>query len=135
MVTLTLKIEGQVSAATKLYQEKKEEAVNQANKQAHQLLDITEALVDKILPPEMEFEYQEVGEDSEPKAAKSEEPLSSRATAIGFGVPKRLKAVAMSKIRTLDMKNATQIEARLSFSVKLTIQVSCLRDRLDSICR
>jgi len=119
------KIEDQVFAATKLYQEKREEAVNQgkqlvveANKQVNSLLDITEALVDKILPPDMEFEYQEIsgGSDSSDEGTETDlerleaNPLP-RVTAFGLGVPKRIKAVAWSKIRTMDLSSAAQIEA------------------------
>lgn len=104
-----------------MYQGTKEGAVNQgtylvqeASKQAHQLLDATEALVDRILPPDMEFEYQEVTEHEAAEAvavtaAPEGNPLP-RATALGAAVPRRLKAAALSKIRTLDLKNATQIE-------------------------
>lgn len=116
------KLEGQVSAATKLYQEKKDEAVTQglhlvqgANKQVHQLLDITESLVDKILPPDMEFEYQEVGEDGIAvdivKVEKVEGNPLPRVTALGTGLPKRLKAAALSRMSTFDIRSATQIEA------------------------
>jgi len=119
------KIEDKVSAATKLYQEKKEVAVNQgkqlvagANKQVNQLLDITEGLVDKILPPDMEFEYQELsgsGSEEEGHEKSNLERLEAnpipRVTALGLGVPKRIKAAALSNIRTVDLSSATQIEA------------------------
>jgi hypothetical protein len=110
-----------------LYQEKKGEAVTQglhlvqgANKQVHQLLDITESLVDKILPPDMEFEYQEVSADGVAidivKVDKGEGNPLPRVTALGTGLPKRLKAVALSKIGTFDIRNATQIEVRAFIS-------------------
>jgi hypothetical protein len=106
-------IEGSVSAANKLYQEK----VVVANKQVNQLLDLAEAVVDTVLPPAMEFEYQEVTGDSSSEEERDKEaerleanPLP-RMTAIGLGVPKRIKVATLSKIRTIDLANPLQTES------------------------
>eukprot|EP01127_Copromyxa_protea_P006225 TRINITY_DN1603_c0_g1_i1.p1 TRINITY_DN1603_c0_g1~~TRINITY_DN1603_c0_g1_i1.p1 ORF type:complete len:240 (-),score=59.49 TRINITY_DN1603_c0_g1_i1:31-750(-) len=63
----------------------------------------------------MEFEYQEVvsGEDETVNVVSVDQganPLP-RVTALGVELPKRLKAAALSKIRTIDLRSATQVEA------------------------
>jgi len=106
-------IETNVYAASRL----KQEAVLEATKQANQLLDMTEQLVDSILPPAMEFEFQELNDSTESEEdvkgvgeRLTENPIP-RAAALGLDVPKRLKAAALTKIRIIDLKSPTQLES------------------------
>jgi hypothetical protein len=120
------------------YNQKKETAVETgkvlvatANRPVNQLLDITETLVNKILPPEVpvppidsdeDFDEKEPiecesGEESEPveiefenDARLTSNPLP-RIKRIGTGVSKRLQHAALVKLQNVNFRSQQQIDA------------------------
>jgi len=124
---------------TDYYNQKKETAVEtgkvlvaSANRPVNQLLDITETLVNKILPPEVpvppidsdeDFDEKEPiecksGEESEPveivefenDARLTSNPLP-RIKRIGTGVSKRLQHAALVKLQNVNFRTQQQIDA------------------------
>jgi len=121
------------------YNQKKETAVEtgkvliaSANRPVNQILDITETLVNKILPPEVpvppidsdeDFEGKEPiecdsGEESEPADIvefENDSRLASnplpRIKRIGTGVSKRLQHAAMVKLQNVNFRTQQQIDA------------------------
>eukprot|EP01126_Amoeba_proteus_P033860 TRINITY_DN3343_c0_g1_i1.p2 TRINITY_DN3343_c0_g1~~TRINITY_DN3343_c0_g1_i1.p2 ORF type:complete len:394 (+),score=80.73 TRINITY_DN3343_c0_g1_i1:1047-2228(+) len=81
----------------------KEESIKKVNL----LLDSTENIIDGLLPPMMEIEKQDVFDWEN----QNQEGIIPRVTSLGYTVPRRLKAVAINKLSTLDFRNSTQLES------------------------
>jgi len=96
--------------------------VNYTNKPINQLLDVTESVVDSILPPELELEpldiHEETTTQAEPSAEKTPTPQERleanplpRIKQLGGGVSKRVKRVALAKLQNLNLRSPSQTNA------------------------
>jgi len=95
-----------------------------ANKPVNQVLDYTEAVVNSILPPELELEPIDIHEDVPVDANESKDvptdladpnrltanPLP-RIVSLGGGVSKRVKRVALSKLQNLSLRSPAEVNA------------------------
>jgi len=99
--------------------------VGYTNKPINQLLDVTESVVNSILPPELELESIDIHEElpaeqaAVPSTTQSVAAVSVEAThldanpfprikQLGGGVSKRVKRVAIAKLNSLSFRSPTQ---------------------------
>jgi len=95
--------------------------VNYTNKPINQLLDVTESVVDSILPPELELEPLDIHEETsqaDPSTEKTPTPQERleanplpRIKQLGGGVSKRVKRVALAKLQNLNFRTPSQTNA------------------------
>eukprot|EP01126_Amoeba_proteus_P003712 TRINITY_DN1123_c0_g1_i8.p1 TRINITY_DN1123_c0_g1~~TRINITY_DN1123_c0_g1_i8.p1 ORF type:complete len:270 (-),score=61.87 TRINITY_DN1123_c0_g1_i8:659-1468(-) len=85
----------------------KEESIKQVN----QLLDTTENIVDRLLPPMMELDRLDISELETENEDNNDDGIIPRVTSLGYTVPRRLKAVAINKLSTIDYRNSYQLES------------------------